>query len=103
MKRKIKSDTLRIIRTDYFLKNRIIKTTLSKNPNSASRNMFEHLFNNHYGAEVAQVVNDRTGRVYTEMKVEKSGKILTTYKYDPSNFATRDTLEHFKRIRKEIL
>lgn len=69
--------TQRLIRTDYYLRGEIVRTTRSIHPNNATRNCFDHMQMNDYGADVAEVYDEHTGDLHAVFTYSVDGKLET--------------------------
>jgi len=82
------SNQERDIRSAFFNhRGEIVKTVRSMHPNSATMRAFNALQMNTYGADVVQVFEHSTARLLAEFVRRKSNQIVTTYSYDPQDFA----------------
>lgn len=71
---------VRLVRTDYYFNGSIVKTTRALHANTASRNCFDHMQLNHYGADVAEVHDERDGKLHAVFTYTRNGELVTAFK-----------------------
>lgn len=98
----------RHIVTEYYVGNRLVKTTRSADPLRAVQNATAYMLCGKYGdedrnlaANTVQVLSDDGARVYCEMVLDKAGRLRTTLSYNPSDYVTQGTLHYFKKVLKQ--
>lgn len=98
----------RHIVTEYYAGRKLVKITRSADPLRAIQNATAYLLCGKYEdadknrlADVVQIVSDDGARVYSEMVVDKRGRLRTTLEYDPSDFVTPGTLHYFKKQQQQ--
>lgn len=83
----------RTIKTYYFnRRHEVIRVNSSTDANRAVAIALLHMQVNHYGARVAQVVDDETSEIHAEVKRGYRGNIEITYQRDPAQYERRISL-----------
>jgi hypothetical protein len=71
---------IRAIRTDYYFKREIVKTTHAVYAFNAVPNCIGHLQTNQYGATTAEVFNEVTGKLHAVIRRSVQGEIHIVFK-----------------------
>lgn len=76
----------REIETKYTERGKVKHVSRSVYPNHAVSTCFTHMQMNTYGADVAEVIDLVTGKVYAQFSRTKSNRIITHFEYDPHDY-----------------
>jgi hypothetical protein len=93
----------RTIVTDYFERegaDEVIKRTYSKDPIRAIMNASAYMSTDKFGATVVQILEADGSRIYSEMVINKDGKLETTLDFNKLDYVTPSSLKYFKTTQK---
>lgn len=91
--------TIRFVKTEYRMGRKIVKHTMSGDPNRAVQHCVGHMQTNEYGARTAEVYDADTNRLYAQLRLSASGKLTIDYEYSAGDWVMKG---HLKNFRKHI-
>ncbi len=85
------------IRTEFMYRRKVVHINKSRNALRALGMAGQYMAINLYGANVVHIIDGRNERLLFELVLRPSGKVETTYKANPRDFATASTLKQMRK------